>query len=259
MSFNEYNPSHQNPQAWGFGGGSGWGQGQGQGYGHGAGLGQNFGQNVGLGQAAFGQQGFGGVGGWQGYGQQGWGSPWQQRSFSQQDVGEIVRHLVPLLPLIVNQAQQPHAAFGYGQGGGFGGGFGQGWNNQNQGWGQGPRYLSQQDVHEVVRQILPALPQIVNALQGQHQGQYGSAAYGGQFGGQGPFGGQGLQGLQALFGGGLGQAAYGSNTGGGAWGYGGQRQLGQGDVGEIVRHLTAILPQVIGNLQAFNQQQQRGA
>ncbi len=240
MSFNEYNPSHQNPQAWGFGGGSGWGQGQGYGQNYGQGAGQGFG----LGQAAFGQQGFGGVGGWQGYGQQGWGSPWQQRSFSQQDVGEIVRHLVPLLPLIVNQAQQPHAAFGYGQGGGFGGGFGQGWG-QNQGWGQGPRYLSQQDVHEVVRQILPALPQIVNALQGQHQGQYGSAAYGGQFGGQG---------LHGLFGG-LGQAAYG-NVGGNAWG--GQRQLGQGDVGEIVRHLTAILPQVIGNLQAFNQQQ-RGA
>jgi hypothetical protein len=244
MSFNEYNPSHQN-QGWGFGGGSGWGQGQGQNYG------QGLGQNFGLGQAAFGQQGFGGVGGWQGYGQQGWGSPWQ-RSFSQQDVGEIVRHLVPLLPLIVNQAQQPHAAFGYGQGGGFG----QGWGQQNQGWGQGPRYLSQQDVHEVVRQILPALPQIVNALQGQHQGQYGSAAYGGQFGGQGPYGGQFGQGLQALFGG-LGQAAYG-NAGGNAWGWGGQRQLGQGDVGEIVRHLTAILPQVIGNLQAHNQQQ-RGA
>lgn len=254
MSHSEYIPFQQNPQfgqAWGYAGGQG-GQGWGQGLGHGIGQGFGLGQAA-FGQEGYGQQGFGGIGGWQGYGQQGWGSPWQ-RSVSQQDVGEIVRHLVPLLPLIVNQAQQPHAAFGYG--GGFGQGWGQGgWGQQ--GWGQGPRYLSQQDVHEVVRQILPALPQIVNALQGQQYGQFGSAIYGGlggqgQFGGQGHFGGQGPYGQHPL-----GQAAFGNV--GNAWGYGGQRQLGQVEVAEIVRQLTAVLPQLISNLQAYNQQQQRGA
>lgn len=226
MSHNEYIPFQQNQQP-------------GQGWGFGGGQGQGWGQGHGLGQAAFGQQGFGqqGFGGWQQG--SGWGgAPWQ-RSVSQQDVGEIIRHLVPLLPHIVNQAQQPHAAFGYGSGFG-GGGFGQqGWGQSQQGWGQGPRYLSQQDVHEVVRQILPALPQIVNALQGQQQGGFGSAIYGGQGGGWG----------------GLGQAAFG-NAGNG---YGGQRQLNQIDVGEVVRQLSSVLPQVISNLQAFNQQQQRGA
>jgi hypothetical protein len=230
MFHSEYIPFQQNPQygqSWGLGGGqAGWGQG--------LGLGQ-----AAFGQQGYGQQGYGGMGGWQqGYGWGG-GSPWQ-RSFSQQDVGEIVRHLVPLLPFIVNQAQQPHAAFGYGGYGGGMGGFGQqGWS---QGWGQG-RYLSQQDVHEVVRQILPALPQIVSALQGQQQAPFGSAIYG-------ALGAQGLYGQPPL-----GQAAFGNI--GSSWGYGGQRQLGQGDVAEIVRHLTAVLPQVISNLQAFNQQQQQ--
>jgi hypothetical protein len=237
MSHTENNPYQQNQfgQPWSFGGGGQtWGQGSAPGYGAGGGLGQ-----AAFGQQGYGQQGSGG-GGWQ----QGWagGSPWQ-RSLSHQDVGEIVRHLVPLLPLIVNQAQQPHAAFGYGGGFGQGGGH-QGWSQQ--GWGQGPRYLSQQDVHEVVRQILPALPQIVNALQGQQPAQFGSAIFGGQ---QGPFGGFGQYGQQPF-----GQAAFGNA--GNAWGNGGgQRQLNQADVGEIVRHLTTILPQVIGNLQAYNQQQ----
>jgi hypothetical protein len=247
MSYSEYIPYQQNAQfgqAFGHGGqaGQGWpGQG-GQGWG------------LGLGQAAFGQQGFGGWqqggGGWQ----QGYGAgPWQ-RSFSQQDVGEIVRHLVPLLPLIVNQAQQPHAAFGYGYGSGIGGGFGGGF-----GQGQGQRYLSQQDVGEVVRQLLPVIPQIVSLLQGQQHGQFANAIYGGlgwnnAIGGQGGYG-QGGYGQGPLGQGPLGQAAFGNV--GNAWG--GQRQLNQADVGEIVRHLTAVLPQVIGNLQAFNQQQQRAA
>lgn len=230
MSYSEYIPFSQNPQL-----GQAWGQAGpiGQGWGLGSGLGS------GLGQAAFGQQGFGGWqqgGGWQpGYGL---GAPWQ-RQFSQQDVGEIVRHLVPLLPMIVNQAQQPHAAFGYGYGSGIGSGFGGG-------FGQG-RYLSQQDVHEVVRQILPVIPQIVSLLQGQQQGPLASAMYGGL-----GWGGQGGYGQYPL-----GQAAFGNV--GNVWGYGGQRQLNQAEVGEIVRHLTAVLPQVISNLQAFNQQQQRAA
>lgn len=216
MSYSEYN--QQNPQF-------------GQAFGNGGFAGQGWGQ--GLGHAAFGQQGFGGWqqgGGWQ---PGGFGAPWQ-RQVSQQDVGEIVRHLVPLLPLIINQAQQPHAAFGYGYGSGIGGGFGGGFGQRN---------LSQQDVHEVVRHLLPVLPQIVGLLQGQ-QGQFGNAI----FGGQGWGGGQGGYGQNPW-----GQAAFG-NIGnvGNAWG--GQR-LNQADVGEIVRHLTAVLPQVISNLQACNQQQ----
>lgn len=225
MSYSEYISHQQNPQ---------FGQ---------------FGQGWGLGQAAFGQQGPGGWqqggGGWQ----QGYGAgPWQ-RSFSQPDVGEIVRHLVPLLPLIVNQAQQPHAAFGYGYGSGIGGGLGGG------GFGQGQRYLSQQDVGEVVRQLLPVIPQIVSLLQGQQHGQFANAIFGGQGWGN-AFGGQGGYGQGGFGQGPLGQAAFGNV--GNAWG-GQQRQLNQADVGEIVRHLTAVLPQVIGNLQAFNQQQQRAS
>lgn len=230
MTYSEYIPFQQNAQqAWGHGGQFGQG---GQGWGH----------QGGLGQAAFGGQGYGGSGGWQqNYG----GAPWQQRGLSPHEVGEIVRHLAPLLPMIVNQAQQPHAAFGQqNYGGGFGGGWQQGYGGGFGGFGQGQRYLSQHDVGEVVRQILPALPQIVSMLQGQQQqgpfGQYGNAMYGG---------GQHFGGL-----GSLGQAAYGNM--GNAWG-GAQRQFGQGDIGEVVRQLSAVLPQVISNLQAFNQQQQR--
>jgi hypothetical protein len=93
-------------------------------------------------------------------------------------------------------------------------------------YGQMSRQLSQQDVNEVVRQILPFVPQIVGMLQGQQQGvpfgQYGSPQF---------------------------QSAFGSPI----WGQP-QRQLTQQDVAEITRHLVAMIPQVIGNLQAFNQQ-----
>jgi len=221
MTYSEYIPFQQNAQqGWGHGGSFGQG---GQGWGHQGGLGQ-----AAFGQQGFGQQGFGGAGGWQqNYG----GAPWQQRGLSPHEVGEIVRHLAPLLPMIVNQAQQPHAAFGQQN---FGGGFGswqQGYGGGGfGGFGQGQRYLSQHDVGEMVRQILPALPQIVSML----QGQYGGAQ---QYGG-------------------LGQAAYGNM--GNAWACA-QRQSGQGDIGEVVRQLSAVLPQVISNLQAFNQQQQRAA
>ncbi len=229
---------------------------------------QMYGQNSrgfvdGLGLGAYGQQyaNFGnpfgpyGVGafgpgqgiGWGGQQNLGWG---QQRQLTQQDVGEVVRQLVPLLPHIVAQAQQPLAAFGYGGYGNF---------------GYGPyqqRLLTQQDVNEVVRQIMPILPQIVGALQGQTPLQ-AAAMYGGfgqGFGGQGPYpqfwGGQnpyapsptfinqqpfGQPGWQAAFGGSphLGLT---------------QRQLSPQDVNEVVRQLVWTIPQVIGNLQAHGQQ-----
>jgi hypothetical protein len=89
-------------------------------------------------------------------------------------------------------------------------------------YGQTPRLLSQQDVNEVVRQILPFVPQIVGTLQGQPFGQYGSPQF---------------------------QSAFGSPM----WGQP-QRQLTQQDVVEITRQLVGVIPQVIGNLQAFGQQ-----
>ena len=89
-------------------------------------------------------------------------------------------------------------------------------------YGQTPRSLSQQDVNEVVRQILPFVPQIVGTLQGQPFGQYGLPQF---------------------------QSAFGTPM----WGHP-QRQLTQQDVAEITRHLVGVIPQVIGNLQAFNQQ-----
>jgi hypothetical protein len=216
-------------------------------------LGQNyFAQPIGgLGQAAFGQ-----------YAGQQWGTPnigaggqaWghQHRALSQQDVGEVVRQLVPLLPQVLAHAQQSPVAIQYGA------------------YGQGARLLSPQDVNEVVRQILPILPQIVGALQqqvplqaaamyggygGLGQGQLGQLGqtgwgqtfaqnpYGQQHYFQQPFGQVGLPPFQAAFGTPIG---WGQNVG--------QRQLTQQDIGEVVRQLAAILPQVIGNQQAFNQQ-----
>jgi len=98
------------------------------------------GMNFGLGQAAYGQQS-----GPYGTGQ--FGGGWGQRQLSPLDVSEVVRQMVPLLPQILAQSQQPMAAFGYGI-------------NQRQ--------LSPQDINEVVRQLLPILPQIIGAIQ---QGQ----------------------------------------------------------------------------------------
>src|SRR5258708_40100920 len=136
---NQAHNSHFNPQAWaafnsqtaqpygpyGASTNAPWMQAIG-GYGQGG---------YGLGQAAYGQQygqyggqpSIGGFGyntggyntGWgaqpQGFGQQQqpwWGSQ-QQRQLSQQDVSEVVRQLVPALPQILAQAQQPHAPIGY--------------------------------------------------------------------------------------------------------------------------------------------------
>jgi len=202
----------------------------------------------GLGQAAFGQ--YGQYGGQQWGTPNAWGQAWgqQHRALTQQDVGEVVRQLVPLLPQVLAQAQQPPVAINYGA------------------YGQGARLLSPQDVNEVVRQILPILPQVVGALQGQAplqaaamyggygglgpQGQFGQTAWGQT---QNPFGQSYFQqqpfgqfGLPPF------QAAFGTHVG---WGQNfGQRQLTQQDIGEVVRQLAAILPQVIGNPQAFNQQ-----
>jgi hypothetical protein len=218
----------------------------------------------GLGQAAYGQQygqyggqpssgTFGYNAGWgaqpQGWNQQQqpqWGGQ-QQRQLSQQDVSEVVRQLVPALPQILAQAQQPHAAIGYAA------------------YGQTPRTLSQQDVNEVVRQILPIVPQIVGMLQGQPQLQY-AAMHGGQGLGQQGLGQQGLgqgqyglgqfgqgnplQNLGAQFGVPQFQSAFGAPA---AWGQQ-QRQLTQQDVADVTRQLIGVIPQVIGNLQALNQQ-----
>jgi hypothetical protein len=195
-------------------------------------------QGFGLGHAAFGQPygqygsqpsigAFGTNAGWgaqplgwgqqhpQGQAQGFWGQ--QQRQLSQHDVSEVVRQLLPALPQILAQAQQPSAAIGYAA------------------YGQMPRLLSQQDVNEVVRQILPFVPQIVGTLQGQPQLQ-NAMMQGGPFGGQ--F-------ASPQF-----QSAFGGPT---LWGQP-QRQLTQQDVADITRQLVGLIPQVIGNLQTLNQQ-----
>jgi hypothetical protein len=209
--------------------------------------------NYGLGQAAFGQQygqyggqpssigGYGYGAGWgaqpqgQGWGQQQqpqWGGQ-QHRQLSQQDVSEVVRQLVPALPQILAQAQSPYAGVGYAA------------------YGQAPRMLSQQDVNEVVRQLLPIVPQIVGMLQGQPQLQY-ATMHGGAGLGQFGYGAPGQifgQGFGTQFGTPQFQAAFGAPAG---WGQ--QRQLTQQDVADVTRQLIGVIPQIIGNLQAFNQQ-----
>ncbi len=142
----------------------------------------------------------------------------------------MVRQLVPVLPQILAQAQSPHAAIGYAA------------------YGQAPRQLSQQDVNEVVRQILPIVPQIVGALQGQPQLQYAAMQGGlglGQFGQGNPAQNFGNQFGVPQF-----QSAFGAPAG---WGQQ-PRQLTQQDVADVTRQLIGVIPQIIGNLQAFNQQ-----
>jgi hypothetical protein len=220
---------------------------------------QQFGQSNGQsapGQAAYGQlYGQGAYGGQQ-FGQPNIGQNWmQQRQLSQQDVSEVVRQLVPLLPQVLAQSQQPLAAIGYGA------------------YGQGSR-LTQQDINEVVRQLLPIVPQILGVLQGQSPWQ-SAAAYGGPGQhGQGNFGqanfGQNM-GMQNPAQSGIGQpfpqqqthwqqssgqfgspfqAAYGNTTN---WGQQ-HRQLSPQDINDVVRQLIGVIPQVMGNLQTFNQQ-----
>ena len=204
----------------------------------------------GLGQAAYGQQ-YGQYGGQPSIGAFGYNVGWggqpqaqawnqlqqpqwggqQQRQLSQQDVSEVVRQLVPVLPQILAQAQSPHAGIGYAA------------------YGQAPRLLSQQDVNEVVRQILPIVPQIVGPLQqGQPQLQY-AAMQGGT--GLGQFGqGNPAQTFGTPFGVPQFQSAFGAP---GGWGQQ-QRQLTQQDVADVTRQLIGVIPQIIGNLQAYNQQ-----
>jgi hypothetical protein len=225
-------------------------------------LAQTYGPGYGFGQAAYGQQ----------FGQPNmgaWGSWGQHRQLSQNEVGDVVRQLVPLLPQLIAQAQQqPQAALG------FGGGFGQG-------YGQLPKFLTQQDVNEVVRQILPVLPQIVGMLQGQGawQGTLGGPLHAAMHGGlnsqfapqpnplaqlansignpwqQNPL--QQWSGQQNW-----GQHNWGQQNwpqampayGPLAWGQQawGQRNLTQHDVSEVARQLVNVIPQVISNLQAQN-------
>jgi hypothetical protein len=184
----------------------------------------NSGLNAGLGQAAYGQQS-----GPFGTGQ--FGGAWGQRQLSPQDVGEVVRQMLPMLPQILAQSQSPLAAYGYGI------------NQQRQ--------LSPQDINEVVRQLLPVLPQIIGAIQQGQTPMPVAAMYGGYGQSAGwqnfnPY-------AQAQYNQGFGQfgspvhAAF-----GGAQNWG-QRQLSPQDVSEVVRQLISAIPQVVGNLQAYGQ------
>ena len=122
----------------------------------------------------------------------------------------------------------------------------------------------------LLRQLLPIVPQIVGMLQNQPQLQYaamlGGQGFGQQGFGQPGFGQQGLGqqgfGQQGLGQYGLGQYGLGQFGQGGPQfqsafgaqsGWGQQRQLTQQDVADVTRQLIGVIPQVIGNLQAFNQ------
>jgi hypothetical protein len=197
------------------------------------------------GQAAYGLQHGQYAGQPLGWAQQfGWG---QQRQLSQHDVSEVIRQLLPALPQILAQAQQPYPGFG------------------NAAYGNVPRTLTQQDVNDIVRQLLPLVPQIVGTLQGQPYQQFamhgGIGGLGQSLGSQTPFAAQNP--LAAWL-----QQPWGAQSGNGQIGasqflqpaFGGQqwnpmqRQLSQQDVAEVTRQLVGLIPQVIGNLQAINQQ-----
>jgi hypothetical protein len=215
------------PQQWGLGA---FGAQGGLGFGQAAYGGQQYGPFGG--QPTLGAFGYGWGGQPTGWGQQQWGG--QQRQLSQQDVNEVVRQLIPALPQILAQAQTPFAGVGYAA------------------YGQAPRQLSPQDVNEVVRQLLPIVPQIVGMLQSQpqmqHAAMHGGFGLGQQFGGHGQQASP-MQGWGTQFGAPQFQAAF-----GGATGFGQQRQLTQQDVADITRQLIGVIPQIIGNLQAYGQQ-----
>jgi hypothetical protein len=196
-----------------------------------------------------------------GYNAGGWGGQWgaqpqwsglPQRQLSQQDVNELVRQLLPALPQIIAQAQQPHPALA------------------NAAFSPMSRTLSQQDVNDVVRQLLPLLPQIVGALQGpqlQHLAIHGGAGGWNQY--QNPSAAFQQQPYQqpfqqpyqqswlsqfGQFGAPQFQSAFGnSQPWAQQWGQP-QRQLSQQDVTEVTRQLVGLIPQVISSLQAVNQQ-----
>jgi hypothetical protein len=208
-----------NPQLWALFNPQNW---QGFGYGTGqAAYGQQSGQYGGQPFGASYQPSFGAFGfnpAW-GTQPQWWGQ--QQRQLSQHDVSEVVRQLLPALPQILTQAQQQPMPISYAA------------------YGQGPRVLSQQDVNEVVRQMLPFVPQIVGMLQGQPHMQHMQGL---------PFGQFGSPQFQSAFA----NPTLGPTLGP-TWGQP-QRQLTQQDVADITRQLVGLIPQVIGNLQTFNQQ-----
>jgi hypothetical protein len=227
-----FNP--HNPQLYGQSFGTPSMQGIGYGLGQAA-YGQQYGQYGYGGQPSIGALGHGGVWGaqpqWWGQQQpQWWGQ--QQRQLSQQDVSEVVRQLLPALPQILAQAQQPQAAIGYAA------------------YGQAPRLLTPQDVNEVVRQILPVVPQIVGMLQGQPQLQHVAMHGGSGFAAQNPFATSLQQPALGQYGWPQFQSAFGAPP---IWAQP-QRQLSQQDVADVTRQLAGLIPQVIGNLQALNQQ-----
>jgi hypothetical protein len=248
-----YDPMQQaalQHQQWGAVGSAMFNPAMSQAYGHPFGqLGQQFGQpNV----SAFWPTAWGMQPTWQPIAQQYWQQqPWQQRQLTQQDVGDVVRQLVPLLPQILAQAQPATPG--------------------TMGYGYGQRSLTQQDINEVVRQILPIVPQVAAALQGHAPAAAIQASYG-AFGLQNPwaqnlfaqnpwaqatvpaqnpvavppllqqpFGQPGWPQFQSAFGG----LPYWNPQ---------QRTLTQNDVNEVARQLVAIIPQAIANLQTLNQQ-----
>jgi hypothetical protein len=105
-------------------------------------------------------------------------------------------------------------------------------------FGFGQRTLTQQDVSEVVRQILPVAAQIAEQMQGQSPVHAGSEL------GQPATMGHLPSGQQQLFG----QQAYPQLHAAQS-----PRQLTQQDVSEVVRHLAGVIPQVIHNLQTTTQ------
>jgi hypothetical protein len=116
-------------------------------------------------------------------------------------------------------------------------------------------------VNEVVRQILPIVPQIVGMLQGQPQLQHAAIHGGtalGQFGqanlapsfAQNPLAAWLQPASLGQYGSPQFQSAFGAPS---VWGQP-QRQLTQQDVADVTRQLVGLIPQVIGNLQAINQQ-----
>ena len=126
-----------------------------------------------------------------------WGQTGQQfgQGFGQQNFG---------LQGIGQNTGLGQAAFGQG-------GFGQGGYGMQTPWGLQQRQLTPQDTSEVVRQLLPLLPQIIaQAQQQQQQPPQAAFGYGGGFG---------------------------------------QRNLTQQDVNEVVRQILPIVPQVIAQLQ----------
>jgi hypothetical protein len=167
--------------------------------------------------------------------------------------------------------QPPIGAFGHNAG----------WGLQPQ-WGSQPqRQLSPIEVNDVVRQLLPALPQILAQAQqtppGMVPAAIGYAAYGamprllsqqdvnevvrqilpfvpqivGMLQGTPQLQGGGLQGNPfGQFGAPQFQSAFAGPT---LWGQP-HRQLTQQDVADITRQLVGLIPQVIGNLQTLNQQ-----